>query len=473
MGRGNQACQAKQHFSHQHILTPIVNPPETLTCNACAQPNITNNPNFYGCDSCQYFLHENCLSAPRFLNHSSHPSHHLTLLPTPTYSNGSYTCKACGSTGNGCSFSCPCCDFDIHMQCALLPQTLVLPQHHRHELELIFESPFDDENTLFVCDLCNGNVDLSKWLYYCADCDFGAHIECGISKSVSQQVPKLPDNKPKANPVIITETEKGPIKMPDTNQEKASRGVGVANEVKILKHFSHSHALELCEVHETNEIICSGCEDTLGGTAYKCTKPNCEFTLHKSCVELPRKLQHNAHPKHSLTLYPTLPQRDSFYFGCNACGEEPKCFVYECLDCNFSLHAKCATSLAENVTREDHQHPLALQYQWPFPIDDYVRIFCEVCNGLCNDANWLYYCAQCKLGTHVQCAMVKKEDGSSLQNEEEEEEEEEGEMTDQQRLLMLTIKAQDQQARLNFQTQMAYMNAKTMANMFRSTHHYY
>lgn len=163
------------------------------------------------------------------------------------------------------------------------------------------------------------------------------------------------------------------------------------------------------------------------------------------------------------------------YFGCNACGEESKSFVYECLKCNFSLHAKCATSWPETVIREDHQHSLAIQYKWPFSSDEYVNIFCEVCCGLCNDSNWLYYCGECKFGTHLKCATVKMEDGSNLENEEEEEEEAEEEdyenMSDEQKLLMLTIKAQGQQARLNFQTQMAYMNAQTMANMFR--HRYY
>ncbi|MCD7446819.1 hypothetical protein HAX54_016913 [Datura stramonium] len=235
-----------------------------------------------------------------------------------------------------------------------------------------------------------------------------------------------------------------------------------------MEHFSHPHALAFSGVQQSNEIICSGCGDKFCGASYKCTKPNCEFTLHKSCFELPRKLQHNSHPNHSLTLYPTLPERDSLYFGCNACGEEPKSFVYECLECNFSLHAKCATSWPKNVTREDHQHSLTLQYEWPFPIDDCVHIFCEVCNGLCNDSKWLYYCTECKLGTHLQCATVKKEDGSSLANDEEKEEE----MTNEQRLMMATIKAQGQQARLNFQAQMAYMNAQAISNMWRSSHRY-
>ncbi|KAH0726168.1 hypothetical protein KY285_001876 [Solanum tuberosum] len=459
MGRGKQTCQGKQHFSHPHILKPIVNPTETLTCNACEQPNITNN--FYGCTTCQYYLHENCLNAPRFLHHSSHPSHHLTLLPVPTYSNRSYTCKACGSAGNGCSFSCACCDFDIHMQCALLPQTVVLSQQHHHELELIFESPYDDdaeENTVFVCDVCHDNADLNNWLYYCADCDFGTHLKCAISKSVRQQEPKQ------------RKTEKEPIKIQQINQKEENRGV--TSKVKNLKHFSHSHPLELCKVQQSNEIICSGCEDELCDTSanYKCTKSNCEFNLHKSCFELPRKIQHNSHPNHPLTLYPTSPER-RLYFGCNACGEIPNSFVYECLECNFSLHAKCATSWPETATREDHQHSLTLQYQWPFPSEDSVYISCNVCDGHCNDSLWLYYCAECKLGTHLKCVTVKKEEDSSLETEKEPVHEEN--MTNAERLMMASIELQEHQARMNFRSNMAHQNAQFMNNLFGNPYRYY
>lgn len=165
MGREKRICQGKQHFSHPHILK-LINQAEceTLTCNVCEQPNITSC-NFYSCNTCQYFLHANCLNAPRFLNHSSHPSHHLTLLPVPTYSNRCFTCKAYGAAGNGGGFSCACCDFDIHIQCAFLPQTVFQSQHPHHELELIFESPFDDdaddESIVFVCDVYRDNVDLN------------------------------------------------------------------------------------------------------------------------------------------------------------------------------------------------------------------------------------------------------------------------------------------------------------------------
>ncbi|XP_055814432.1 protein VACUOLELESS GAMETOPHYTES-like [Solanum dulcamara] len=200
MGREKRTCQGKQHFSHPHILK-LINQAEseTLTGNACEQPSITSN--FYGCNTCQYFLHENCLNAPRFLDHSSHPSHHLTLLPTPTYKDRSYTCNACGSAGNGFSFSCTRCDFDIHMQCALLPQIelkiarSMLIDKHPHELELCFGSPCEDKDILFVCDICNIIMDTDESLYYCADCDFGSHLYCA-----SPDADALPRSQQRRNP---------------------------------------------------------------------------------------------------------------------------------------------------------------------------------------------------------------------------------------------------------------------------------
>ncbi|OIT19890.1 PREDICTED: eukaryotic translation initiation factor 5B-like [Nicotiana attenuata] len=240
--------QDNQHFSHHHILKSLVlNEGDKLHCQACEQ--LIFEP-FHGCISCNFYLHENCLNAPRSLVHPSHPSHPLTLLPTPTYSSRSFTCNACGSEGRLCSLSCAHCNFDLHLKCALLPQTVLLDQHH-HELKLIFGSPFDDEdeNTIFVCDLCHGKTDQNYWLYYCADCDFGTHIECGISKYV---------NKPKENPVIkkainepvistptrspIRKTEKkstknprkNPKMKPDSPDEKPEKNGGEGEENPVV-----------------------------------------------------------------------------------------------------------------------------------------------------------------------------------------------------------------------------------------------
>nr|XP_025884735.1 uncharacterized protein LOC104647908 [Solanum lycopersicum] len=168
MGRQNRGTNAgsqdKQHFSHQHALKLIVNPTETvLNCNACEQPNNTNK-HFYGCNTCQYFLHENCFNAPRFLNHS-----------------------------------CAACDFDIHLQCASSPSS-ILVNNHPHQLELNFGSPYKDKNSVYICDMCNVIMSRENWLYYCAGCDLASHLHCAITYPEVGVFPKQQRPIPNPNP---------------------------------------------------------------------------------------------------------------------------------------------------------------------------------------------------------------------------------------------------------------------------------
>ncbi|XP_009587921.1 uncharacterized protein [Nicotiana tomentosiformis] len=334
--------------SHPHILK-LVNSTEaeTLSCNACEKSNNNNKPNLYGCISCKYFLHENCLNAPRFLDHSSHSYHRLTLLPVPTYTNRSYTCKACGSNGNGYSFSCAPCEFDIHLRCALLPQTVLLPQH-RHELELIFYSPFDDdeedESTVFVCDLCHDNADLNYWLYYCAECDFGTHLECGNSKPVSQQERERPvPNKPEVNPVIIMKPKEAPIKIQETNQEEEEEAYEEEEEVEEEEEEEE----EEVEPEEEEE------EDS---------DKEEEEEEEEEEIQIPRSIHVDKHP-HELELFYGSPYEDKeTVFACDICNAimNKDDWLYYCAECDFGTHLHCAS-------REDDVLPRSQQRQNPNP----------------------------------------------------------------------------------------------------------
>ncbi|KAF9665450.1 hypothetical protein SADUNF_Sadunf16G0123800 [Salix dunnii] len=110
-----------------------------------------------------------------------------------------------------------------------------------------------------------------------------------------------------------------------------------------VRHFSHSHPLRPVDVKEEEEIICSGCELDLSGSAYKCTKSICDFFLHKSCFELPRELEHPSHPQHLLVLLSSPPCDDS-KFTCNACADYGTSFAYHCTTCHFNLHVGNAQS---------------------------------------------------------------------------------------------------------------------------------
>ncbi|KAI5647698.1 hypothetical protein M9H77_33703 [Catharanthus roseus] len=162
------------HFSHPHELQLLEVPAihEKLNCNACEQQILEP---YHGCRKCQYWLHSNCLNFPRSIQHPSHPSHPLTLLQNPTYSSRSFFCNACTSVGNNFTLSCAHCEFDLHLKCASLPNSLLLDKLHPHRLNLTFNIPE------FICDVCRSVMN-NQWLYYCQGCDFGTHLECAIPK---------------------------------------------------------------------------------------------------------------------------------------------------------------------------------------------------------------------------------------------------------------------------------------------------
>ncbi|KAF2601986.1 hypothetical protein F2Q70_00028829 [Brassica cretica] len=62
----------------------------------------------------------------------------------------------------------------------------------------------------------------------------------------------------------------------------------MASRKPSVRHPSHNHPLRGHKALAEEEIICSGCELDLIGAAFKCTKSECDYFLHKSCFELPR-----------------------------------------------------------------------------------------------------------------------------------------------------------------------------------------
>ncbi|KAK6162859.1 hypothetical protein DH2020_002700 [Rehmannia glutinosa] len=245
-----------------------------------------------------------------------------------------------------------------------------------------------------------------------------------------------------------------------------------------MKHFSHPHALKLSEYlkkedDNDDETICSGCEQQLSSDSpfYTCPKRDCEFYLHKSCFELPKNIQHKSHPDHNLTLLSEPPQY-SLYYDCNACGSLINAFSFHCEKCDFRLHVKCAF-LPESVDCKAHEHALAVRYHTPKSTkdDDFDIVLCDVCDGCVTEGYWSYFCKDCDFVTDLECAFaadaaapVEEEE----KNEEDEDEEGSEELSDAMKLHIANIKAMDQMAKLQFQMQMAQLNARTKAMLFRS-----
>ncbi|MBA0612300.1 hypothetical protein Godav_012913 [Gossypium davidsonii] len=60
-----------------------------------------------------------------------------------------------------------------------------------------------------------------------------------------------------------------------------------AGEATVIEHFKHSHHLMLSDgVGEYDNKCCDGCLLPIVASFYYCTQ--CDFFLHKVCVELPK-----------------------------------------------------------------------------------------------------------------------------------------------------------------------------------------
>ncbi|KAK6140558.1 hypothetical protein DH2020_025702 [Rehmannia glutinosa] len=108
-----------RHFSHNHGLVFYQTPlGSEIHCSGCKSPG---SGDAYVCWQCDFFLHGQCFRATRSLKHPSHSRHPLTLVPFPTYPSRSFFCNSCNLAGDGFSYSCSACEFDIHVLCALMP----------------------------------------------------------------------------------------------------------------------------------------------------------------------------------------------------------------------------------------------------------------------------------------------------------------------------------------------------------------
>ncbi|CAL1379698.1 unnamed protein product [Linum trigynum] len=194
-----------------------------------------------------------------------------------------------------------------------------------------------------------------------------------------------------------------------------------------VKHFSHSHPLRPVEVKEEEELICSGCELDLSGSAYRCRKSSSccdDFYLHRSCFELPKVLQlpmdHVSGHQHPMLLLDTPPKEDDDdeypKFVCNACGDYGTGFTYRCSSTScqsFNLHVTCAF-LPNTIKHVDHQHPLSL-FSSSTSLDikgissssSSSSIFtCDVCRKQVPQNCWIYYCSECDYGTDLACTTT-------------------------------------------------------------------
>ncbi|XP_030934532.1 uncharacterized protein LOC115959982 isoform X2 [Quercus lobata] len=247
----------------------------------------------YGCFRCNFNLHTKCAFLPLTLESEVH-DYPLTRI----WKFMKFTCDLCGKEGN-VPFLCAQCNFCIHETCASSYLRRVKAIRHNHPLHLTYSSREVPQSDFPFCQLCVQKVDTDYRFYYCSSCDYVAHLDCAMDER----------NREDINLLKLTNGEDG---------------IEILTEIK---HFSHEHDLKLSDEVENNKK-CDGCLRAILPPFYKCAK--CNFFLHKSCIELPRK------KRHPLTLLPKAPYW-SQSFMCNACEQSCNGFTYYCETCKFDL----------------------------------------------------------------------------------------------------------------------------------------
>ncbi|XP_031397467.1 uncharacterized protein LOC116208261 [Punica granatum] len=191
-----------------------------------------------------------------------------------------------------------------------------------------------------------------------------------------------------------------------------------ANTPSLLQHRFHKHALVLQELSKDFSLGCKICSISVKGPAYHCI--DCEFFLHKSCAELPPKIQHPSHPQHPLVFSMDASPR----FRCYGCRNALRDKCYQCYDCEIDLHVGCAAATLPPPKEEEqedeqkhedknhheeemiehfaHDHRLA-----SFRVDAPNYIECKACGQRISGR--VYGCRACIFVLHESCALASRE----------------------------------------------------------------
>ncbi|KAJ9697843.1 hypothetical protein PVL29_007120 [Vitis rotundifolia] len=168
----------------------------------------------------------------------------------------------------------------------------------------------------------------------------------------------------------------------------------------LLRHFSHEHPLELaCDDSsrpEADRVTCVGCGIHLLPRKAYYTCRTCDFSLHRPCYNMPRKVHHPTDPGHDLVLHLSTS------FACKGCGNPGSGFSYHCGICLQSYHILCSV-LPLSISHYSHPHVLKLEFSPP-NYDGLEGFCCDICKNP-GSHHWLYRCGTCEFDVHLHCAI--------------------------------------------------------------------
>ncbi|XP_021893655.1 uncharacterized protein LOC110811452 [Carica papaya] len=176
-----------QHpFHPKHTLSLQAKLPESVPassgCSACGQES---SGFIYFCAKCTFYMDVNCASLTPSIKYNQH-KHLLTLFDE---AESCFDCNLCGKTCRGSFLRCVECKFNLHVHChPSLPLTI---NHECHVdpltfTKLLVQDDFYEANE-FYCDVCEEKRNPEASVYYCAECDYVAHVRCVISEVFSEE----------------------------------------------------------------------------------------------------------------------------------------------------------------------------------------------------------------------------------------------------------------------------------------------
>ncbi|KAE8714627.1 hypothetical protein F3Y22_tig00110195pilonHSYRG00273 [Hibiscus syriacus] len=356
------------HRKHPLVLAFQNNP----SCKACKE---TQRGKFvYRCSSCNFNLHFEFASPPLTIKENTH-EHPFTLL----WRQVSFICDACGVKGNSVSYICSACSLVVHKQCISLPPIITIPRHEHPIFHKYFLQPhvYRDRD----CKICYNEVKVEYGSYSCPFCEFIIHVRCALEKKGWYKVieAKLLGDltmvpRRSTNPIICIEKNKDgemtkirhfshvhDLILKVNPMEEHCDGANLMEEYcdgcvlpvsypfyhcSQCDFFLHKTCAELplekrMWFHKCEQFLilvvdhifkCGLCQSECNGFSYRCEECDIHYCLH--CATRSFTIKHPArkHPIHY----------DRNYEGrCDACDVE-RLGLFKYSTCDYVVHWDCA-----------------------------------------------------------------------------------------------------------------------------------
>ncbi|KAJ9565518.1 hypothetical protein OSB04_001484 [Centaurea solstitialis] len=188
----HNAPRSMTHPAHpDHPLSLFPSPTYSSGSFVCSSCDQIGSGLCFCCSICEFDLHIRCAyhdpklkSGPtpplKQIQLKSHPNHPVHHIPRSPYPSGQCSCDVCGTNcdPDGPLYRCDVCDYDVHLECTDLAET-VQREDHEHTVSLLHVNPFEE----FRCDVCRGGIAQKHCMYYCSSgCDYGMHVKCVTAK---------------------------------------------------------------------------------------------------------------------------------------------------------------------------------------------------------------------------------------------------------------------------------------------------